>query len=168
MSEAKRGYRAVNGKFTPKYRSIKDMDAKDVGNQMWLTIDDTLRMLPISRALLWKLIDEDRFPVPYKHNNRIIWTKAEIEDELKKICEGRAEPEQDKTPVTWDAVKRILSVNIGLTNREITERLNADSTDVSHMTRLMTKAGELDACTFYNGTTSPSNPRIFMLARGGK
>lgn len=49
-------------------------------------------------------------------------------------------------PVTWAEVRALMESGAGvdgLTNRSIAELLNADQADVTHLTRLMWKAGEI-------------------------
>ena len=56
---------------------------------MLLSIQDVLRMIGISRRTLYRMMEDNEFPRPYKiTNSRIAWKKQQLVEWLSKLQLG--------------------------------------------------------------------------------
>jgi hypothetical protein len=84
------------------------------------------------------------------------------------VREGEADAQGGEVihykPVTWDGVKALLKERgVAMSNRQIADALDADRQDVSNLTALMTKAGELRARHVKEKTTQRNFIRLYEL-----
>lgn len=136
----------MSEKFNEHYREMSDLPPEQRGNIFWLTVDDITTMLCISRTTLWGWVKNETFPYPFKWRGKIFWPKEEVESFIKDRVDNKPVEQKKYNAITWDEVKALVeSKSYGLiTNAQIAEELEADTLDVTHLTRLMAKAGVLD------------------------
>ena len=83
-----------------KYRDLKDMPPEQRTAQLWLTIDDVLKIIPISRTQFWKVVNEGSFSAPYLWNKGMLWTRSDVHDWIanaaQKIEEIESKPISNK------------------------------------------------------------------------
>lgn len=112
--------------------------------QMWLSVDDVLARLPIGRSTFWSYVKKGKFNTPHYWRGKPLWTQSDIGDFIDGTA-CRVELKSTMDAVTWDSVKNLLDANAlaGLTNKQIAHALNAYVEDVTVLTRLLAKAGEI-------------------------
>jgi predicted DNA-binding transcriptional regulator AlpA len=127
-----------------KYKLPNTLTRAEIQSQLWLNIDEVLKIIPISRSKFWSMIDNDQFPLPYLFRGTPLWTRADIKKYIDETSDTYSSP-KSKKPVTWDSILSLMrKVNgYGMTNKEIAHNLKADEVDVTQLTRLMWKAGVL-------------------------
>lgn len=125
-----------------KYRDLENFPPEQRASQLWLTIDDILKIIPISRTLFWKMVDEGSFAAPYLWRKGMLWTRSDVRDWIVKKAQNFDDITINKTPATWNAIEKLLAndSDIGMTNKEIAYALNSIEADIASLTRLMAKA----------------------------
>jgi len=139
-------------KQMPKHRDMQSLPASVRAGQLWCDIDDVISRLGIARSTLWLWVKKGDFPPPYQWRGRALWTQADVRQFIADATAASAEtpthsrqPVEGKSSLTWNAVLELMRERSpgAFTNREIAHLLNADQQDVSNLTRLMARAGEL-------------------------
>lgn len=143
-----------------KYVEMKSLSANDRQSAVWLNTDDVLKILPIGRSSLWKYVEEEKFPIPYKWKGAMYWSQSSVDQWILDRVAGVNNNGSRTIPITWaKAIKYLKSCSpCWVTTKNVANELNADRADTTYLLNLMHKAGELDK--FVEGTANLAIYRI--------
>lgn len=129
--------------------------------QLWLTVDDVLERVALSRSSFWRKVMDCTFPAPYMWKGTPLWTQADLRDWINQCVRGNRAPVSERTPVTWDSIAELMRSKspAGFTNKQIAHLLDAEEADTMCLTRIMAKAGVL--ASFQPTSNSPAAPKFY-------
>lgn len=136
--------RRIWSKAKPNRRDIEDLTAKERMSMMWLSLDGVIEILPISRASIWRMVEEGRFPAPYDVRGTAMWPEKDIQQWIRERIAEEPNEGLDYKPATWDGVLGVLRDGKLRTSREVAKKLGSNVGDTRILIGLMYKAGAVD------------------------
>lgn len=128
-----------------KSLSMDHLTSLEIMDKLWLSRKDILRITTLSKNTLARMIEENRFPLPYRHKKTLVWDNEGINKWILNLT-NKGVDEEMKTAITWNMISKMFDdpKYVYLTNRDIAETLDASLHDVCLLTRLMELAGEIN------------------------
>lgn len=124
-----------------RFIDINTLSTAEIAARTWLSIKDVIKATTLSESAIYSYVATGDFPKPYKGVNAA-WDVGDVNGWLLSLTNTWESSAKFK-PVTWSAIKTLFDKFVFLSNADIASMLDADVKDVSVLTKLMEKAGEL-------------------------
>ena len=125
---------------------MDNLTNEEIGAKLWLSVKDISKITTLGQSTIYSFVSSGNFPKPYKHyglDSRIVWDDNDVIKWIASLTDKWNAKSHGYAPVTWDCVKKCFSRGVLLSNNDIASMINGDAKDVSQITKLMERAGEL-------------------------
>ena len=128
------------------YKNMDNLTNEEIGSKLWLSVKDISKITTLGQSTIYAFVSSGDFPKPYKKHGSgtsMVWDDKDVIKWMASLTDKWSAKSHGYVPVTWKAIKDSFGRAVLLSNSDIASMINGDAKDVSQITKLMEKAGEL-------------------------